>query len=225
MTLKEIIYDVREKLKFSTDDIDITDEYLSHLVNVKRSLLIKQRFSKASRNIPEEVKQIICVPLEKTDDIEGVCDDYHKLLKSTVEIPSTTEIGGRSSIISIRTKSISSHHLTIVPMERLPNVGYNRYLTGQLYVALDSDNYLYVKTADSPTLLDSVKVIAVFADPEEAYSQSCMSEDEELCDFHDAKYPIEPYIVSDLVNLIVQELAPTLQIPEDNSNNADESNR
>lgn len=225
MTPREIIYDIREKLKFNTDDIDITDEYLYHLINVKRSLLLKQRFAKTSRNIPEEVKQIICVSLEKVDDVEGICDEYHKVLRSITQIPATLEIGGRSSIVSVRVKSVSQQHLSIIPMERMPNIGYNKYLKGQIYVALDADNYLYVKTADSPTLLDSIKVIAVFANPGDAYEHSCVEGDQELCDFYDAPYAVEPYIVSDIVNLIIQEMAPTLQIPEDNLNNADESNR
>lgn len=225
MTPREIIYDIREKLKLSTDDIDITDEYLFHLINVKRALLLKQRFSKSSRNIPEDVKQVICVPLEKVDDMEGLCDEYHKVLKSVNQIPSTLEIGGRSSIISVRSKQITGQYLNIIPMEKMPHVGYNKYLKNQIYAALDADKYLYLKAANMPTLLDSVKVTAVFSDPEASYEQSCVDDPSELCDFFDAQYPIEPYIVSDTVNLIVQELAPSLKIPEDNLNNADESNR
>jgi hypothetical protein len=225
MTAREIIYDVREKLKFSTDDIDITDEYLYHLINVKRALLLKQRFAKTSRNIPEEVKQIICVSLEKISDVEGLCDEYHKVVKSTLPIPGMMEIGGRSSIISIRVPSILEQHVSIISMERMPNIGYNKYLKGIIYAALDADNYLYLKTADSPTLLESVKLIGVFSNPEKAHMQSCIKEDEALCDYMDAEYPIEPYIVSDTVNLIVQELGATLKIPEDKINNADESNR
>jgi hypothetical protein len=71
MTLNEIIYDIREKLKLFTDDIDIVDEYLAHLVHVKRSLLLKQRYSKLSKTIPEETKQIVCLTFEEVPSIDG----------------------------------------------------------------------------------------------------------------------------------------------------------
>ena len=224
MTAREIIYDIREKFKFSTDDIDITDEYLFHLINVKRALLVKQRYAKASRNIPEEMKQIICVPLQKVDNIEGLCDEYHNVMQSTVTIPHTIEIGGRSSLHSVRTMQITGHQINIIPMERMPNIGYNKYLKNQIYVALDANKKLYLKTSMSPTYLDAIKVVGVFQDPEEAFMLSCNEEDA-ICDFYDTEYPIESYIVRDMVNMISQELAPSQSIPEDNLNNADESNR
>ena len=225
MTARQIIYDIREKLKFGSDDIDITDDYLFHLINVKRSLLLKQRFAKTSRNIPEEVKQILCITLEKVDDIEGICDDYSKVLRSVETIPATMEIGGKSALVSVRPNQITGHHINIVSIERFPNIGYNKYLKNQIYVALDADNRLYFKTAGDATLLDSVKVTGVFADPEAAHYLSCNSEDEETCDFYDVTYPVEPYIVSDMVNMVIKELAPSLQLADDKVNNADESNR
>lgn len=224
MTGNEIIYDIREKIKIHGDDIDIVDEYLFHLVNVKRALLLKQRFGKTSRNIPEEVKQIICVPMEPSNDIEGICDDSTLLVKSSIKIPNSIEIGGRSALVSVRTKSVSSQFINMVPIERFPNIGYNKYLKNQIYVAIDADNKLYAKTTGSPTLFEELKVTGVFFNPEEAFNLSCGNESEN-CEAYDREYPIESYIVSDLVNLIVQELASGLQIPEDKMNNADESNR
>lgn len=220
MTLNEIIYDIREKLKLNSDDIDITNEYLTHLVNVKRVFLLKQRFNKFTRNIPEEVKQLVCINLEVVNRINNEpC--FGDILKSKSTIPSTMEIGGRSSIIGIRVNDILYPHINIIPVERLPFVGYNKWLKKQIYVALDADNNLYFKSDNPMHLnLESVKIIGVFSNPKEAESLNCTSTIE--CEYEDKEYPIEPYLVNDVVNLIAKELGATLTIPNDNVNDASE---
>ena len=230
MKLINIIYDIREKLKLNSDDIDITNEYLAHLIAVKRVFLIKQRFSNTTKNIPEEVKQIICVNLEVANSINGY-ECGPNILKSINKIPAMMEIGGKSSLIAVRTHDLMHVHFNIIPTERLPFVGYNRYLKNQIYVALDSNGILYFKSDGIQYLnLNSVKLIGVFSDPEEADEFICPEDTDnttsvENCDFYEKEYPIEGYLVSDLVNLITKELGSTLNIPNDNVNNSNESNR
>ena len=222
MTLNEIIYDVREKLKLNTEDISITDEYIAHLIGIKRNFIVKQRFSKFTRNIPEELKQIICVDLEPL----GVVADepcFGDIVRSSEKIPSMLEIGGRDSMIAVRVHDLLYPNINIIPAERLPFVGFNRWLQKQLYVAYDADGYLYLKSADPlHSNLKKIKVVGVFANPEEANE---LSGETSGCEWYDEKYPIEPYLVHDIVIMVVKELAPTLNIPEDNVNNSDESNR
>lgn len=227
MTQREIIYDIREKLKLNSDDIDITDEYLAHLVDVKRVYLLKQRFSKFTRNVPEEVKQVICIDLEVVETIFGEpC--FGDILVSKDPIPGLIEVGGRSALVAVRVKDILYPHINIISTERLPFVGYNKWLKKQIYVALDANGKLYFKSDNSQHLnLQEVKVVGIFSDPESADSLSCAEDSANNlnCAFMDVEYPIEAYLVNDLVNLIVKELAPGVNIPNDNVNNADASNR
>ena len=223
MILNKIIYDIREKLKLNTDDIDITDEYIYHLIEVKRSFLIKQRFSKFTRNIPEEIRQLICVDLEVVDSIsDAPC--FGDILKSKDRIPAMLEIGGRSALLAVRFEDMLFPHINIVSTERLPFVGYNKWLKKQIYVALDADNYLYFKS-DNPLHfnLKQVKVVGVFADTEGASKLNCTATEE--CDIFKEEYLIEDYLLTDLINMVVKELAPTLNIPNDKVNNSDESDR
>lgn len=221
MTLNEIIYNVRERLKLSTDDTDVSNEYIAHLVGIKRVYLMKQRFSQFSRDIPEEVKQIVCLNLEVVDAIGGQ-ECFGNILRSKESLPTLMDIGGRSALLSVRVGDITFPHLNVVPAERLPYVGTNKWLKKQVYVALDADKRLYLNSNNPQHFnLQSVKVVGVFTDPEEAEELSCEVRDES-CEYFDKKYPIEPYLVSDLVNMIVQELAPTLGIPEDSVNNAND---
>lgn len=223
MTQREIIYDIKEKLKFSSDDIDIVDEYIAYLINVKRSFIIKQRFSKFTRNISQEIRQNICIDLEDVDVLDGnKC--FGKVLRSKQKLPNFIELGGRSAIITIRTEDRTYPHFNPIPIERLPYVGYNKYLQKQLYVALDADQKLYFKS-DNPQhlLLNKVMITGVFENPELADELDCISSTD--CDFYDKTYPIELYIVNDVVNLIVRELSTGLNLPDDKLNNADETNR
>lgn len=199
MKTNELIYNVRERLKLSTEDIDISDEYILHLINIERVFFLKQRFSKFSRNVPEEVKQKICVSLEEVNDIENLCD--YKVLKSTVKIPSTIEIGGKDSLISIRNNQITGKHLNIVPIERLPYVGYNKWIKNQIYVALDADNYIYMIKTTDVNFLKKVVITGIFANPEEAENLSCDNNNynNKVCDFYEKEYPVEPYLVSEII--------------------------
>lgn len=220
MILRNIIYDIREKLKISSDDMDMTDAYFAHLVDTARITLTKQRFTKFSRNIPEETKQIISVPLSKVKDC-----DVSPIYKSDIIIPATMEIGGRSGILSVRVKDLSITHLNIVPIERFPYVGNNKWIQNQTYVALDADNTLYFKhqKANNPILLEEAFVIGVFTDPAKADMYSPNYDDS--IHFYDKEYPVEGYLIKSIVDMIVKDLSATLQLPEDNINNADESNR
>ncbi len=223
MTLRNIVYDIREKLKISSDDMDYTDEFFMHLINVKRTFFLKQRFAKFTRNIPEEVKQIICVNLSPVDSIDGA-SCFGKILRSDNKIPTTIEIGGRSSIIGVRVLDIQYPHLNIIPTERMPYVGRNKWLNKEMYVALDADGYMYVLSTNPQHMnLEQVKVLGVFSDPEAAYNMDCTADNN--CEFLDVDYPVEPYLVSDIILSIVKELSPTLNIPEDKVNNSDESDR
>lgn len=224
MTLRELIYDVRERLKLASDDMDFTDEYIAHVIHIKRSLLIKQRFSKFTRNIPEEVKQLMCINLEVVDTISGQpC--FGDILRSVETIPNLIEIGGRSALVGVRVLDRLHPYINIISMERLPFVGHNNWLSKQIYVALDADNKLYFKS-DNPLHynLEEVQVIAVVQNPEEADALLCDKADDD-CEFFDKDYPIDSYLVHDIINLIIAELAPGLNIPDDKVNNADESNR
>lgn len=223
MIFNEIIYDIREKLKLGTDDIDISDEYLAHLINIKRSLLIKQRYAKFSKTVPEESKQIICLSLEEIDSIEGEhC--FGTILRSKDKLPTLMQLDNKPALMAVRTYDLKALPINIVSIERFPYLGHNKWLANQLFVALDSDSRIYFYSDnDQHKFMENVKVIAVFEDPEEADKMNCeVSTD---CDYFDKEYTVEPHMVHDIVNLIVRELAPTLAIPEDKLNNADESPR
>lgn len=224
MTLNEIIYDIREKLKMNSDDIDISDEYLAHLINIKRALLVKQRYTKFTKTIPEETKQIICLTLEEVSVIEGEsCSGT--ILRSVEKLPTLMQLDNKPALIGVRTYDLRNIPINVVSIERFPYLGYNRWLSNQLFVALDSDSKIYFFSGnDQHKFLENVKVVAIFENPEEADVMSCDTSVTD-CEYFDKEYTVEPHMVHDIVNLILKDLAPTIQLPDDTLNNASESPR
>lgn len=219
-TLNKIIYDIREKLKINSDDIDITNDYIAHLVNVKRALLAKQRFGKFSKNVPEELQQTLCLGLDKAS-VKGTC--FKSILKTTVKIPNFIETFNRDSFIDIRLYDLTQAPINIVSYQRIPFLGYNKWTKNQIYGAYhDKYLYLYSNRPDFK-LLKNIKVTGLFADPEYANTLNCNSDVD--CDFFQKEYPVNPPMVSDIVNMVVKELGASIQLKEDKLNNADESPR
>lgn len=222
-TKREIIYDIMERIKVNSDDMDITEEYLSHLINVKRALLIKQRFNDKLKSIPINLTQELCLELELIDNIEGE-SCLGQILRTKDKIPKLIDLSGKDTLLSIKTYDRKHIPFNLIPIERMPFVGNNRWLAGMIYVALDSDMRLYfMSNKDSHRLLEMIKAAGVFEDPEDATELMCEQPDnsDEPCDPLDREFPMEDYMISDLVNMIIKELLPTIQMPKDNKNDSD----
>ena len=138
MTKREIIYTVLEKLSVNSDDAKISEELVSSMIDTKRALLLKQRFSKASWNIPIEVRQEICMPIGLVDVIAGYSGGG-KILKTTEAIPSSIKIKGWTGPLLIRKEDGSAIAINLIPIERLPYIGNNRFIAQLTYAAQDLD--------------------------------------------------------------------------------------
>lgn len=222
MTAREIIFDIKEKLKINSDDMDITDEYIYHLINVKRSILIRQRYKEKIKSVPTSIKTELCIPLELADSIEGV-SCFGTILRSVNKLPKLVEIEGREALMNIRRLDRKHTFFNLISIERLPYVGHNSFIDQSVYVVLDTDYRIYfVSNQLNHKLLETVRVTIIPEDPEEADMLKCdQSEVNTDCEVFDKEYPVETYMVNDIVNMIVNELSRTLNIPEDKDNDAD----
>jgi hypothetical protein len=212
---------VFEKLKISSDDSDITEEFIASLIDTKRALLLKQRFSKNGWSIPNEVKQEVCMDLEVAASIDGMTC-LGKILRTKLQVPNAIKIKGKEGPLNVRLYDRKDIALNIVPIEKLPFVGYNGFVSNMIYCALDYDGKLYLTSARSQHLfLEAIKITHVFESPEAVFPLEC-NDLTDVNDVWDIDYPIEISMVDEIVQMIVKELVVTLQIPEDNVNDADD---
>lgn len=216
---KEIIYMCLDLLKERSDDSYYTEEHIKFLALKYRSYLIERKYRK-SRNTPfsqmkDENMQTICLPLEKAEVLPSGCSGLW--LKSKDKIPQTLNVA-EPKTYTVNDGLLSM--VTYISVERMPYVGYNKWLKHIIYAAKSSDDYLYLSGSDSQfTYLSSVKMDAVFADPEEALALSCEG-DEKPCDIMDADFPLEESLIPSCIEMVVQEIAGPRFAPEDRENNA-----
>jgi len=220
-TFGEIVYFVLDNLKERSNDAYYTEEHVIFLANKMRALLLERKY-KNSRNqtftpMSDENKQQICLDLEPTDILPYGCSGMW--LKSTEKIPST--IGASEPTVSIVSDMLHSM-VTFIPAERMPYVGYNKWLKNIVYAAKSNDGYLYLNGSNPQFMyLRKAKVEGVFSDPEEAAALSCDGEgNPNACNILEAEFPLEQSLVPSCIELIVQELIGSRYAPEDKDNDA-----
>lgn len=217
ITLRHLIFDVRNRLKLYSDDSTITNQYLEYLINTERTKLARQRISNAQRDIPREYKQELYLNMEVNTDVLGVellisTDTIPKLLNST-SIDSVTTITGDANVI---------RRFNMVSYSRLPYVGVSAHLNTLVYGAISDEDRLILKSGNSNAkLINVIRLRGVFSDVKEAMKLS-EGYDENI-DYWDVEYPIDPAIIPDLINSIVSQLINRFKIPEDKINDAEET--
>ena len=115
----------------------------------------------------------------------------------------------------------NSEHISYIPLERMPYVGYNKWLSNMIYVTKGPDDYLYLKSSNPQFLyLKKLKIDAVFQNSQEATKLSCGNSIDSNCDILDSEFPLEDTLISVLIQLMVQELSGARYLPTDKQNNA-----
>ena len=220
-TFGEITYMVLDILKERADDAYYTEEHILFLARMFRNFLIERKY-KNTRNstwqeMPDENKQEICLDLEADDLILGDCSGTW--LKSVQKVPDT--LG--SSEPKIYTVSDMLHSMvTFIPSERMPYVGYNKWLKNIIYASKGADGHVYLNSQNPRFMyLKQVKMEAVFSNPEEAAKMACDADGEGgKCDILSQKFPLEEALIPSCIEMIVQELLGSRYAPEDKDNDA-----
>ena len=143
-TFGQIVYMVLDILKELHDDAYYTEEHIIFLASKMRALLLERKY-KNSRNqtftpMSEENRQEICVDLEPAKVEPAGC--HGEWLWSKKEIPDTIGV----SDPKVYTVNDMTHSmLTFIAPERMPYIGYNKWLKHILYASKSQNGHLYVK--------------------------------------------------------------------------------
>jgi len=138
-TYREIVYLVLDSLKLFGDDSVWEDSHIVAQVNKYRSLLIKQRYLDRKKEIPTAFFQRLNVKFD-TAYFRG---DIYKSLKP---IPNSVDNGLIHAYTHVSSDGISSMNFNFITPQRFKVVGYNKWLRNEIYVTIDLDNYMYVKS-------------------------------------------------------------------------------
>jgi len=220
MKKSELIYTVLEKLNIQSDDTHISQELVSSLLDTKRAMLLKQQYSTKGWHLPIEVKQEVCLGLERVDAVSGY-SCAGKMLTTSSVLPRSIKIKGKEGPLLIRKEDNTVIAINLVSIERVPFLFSNKFTAMLTYAAVDYDGKLVLISADNKLrFLTSIKVTDVFESPDNVHYSMCANGGSSAIDPWEEEYPVESAMADVLINMIVQELSRTKQIPGDDINNA-----
>jgi len=218
-TFGEMIYSVLDIMKERSDDAYYTEEHVLFLVSKIRALLLERKY-KNTRNStyqemsPENMQQI-CLNLEPASQLPMGCGG--NWLRSVEEVPATLNVSEPK--VYLGTDMVQSI-VCYIPLQRMPYVGYNKWLQNIVYVSRSQDGHLYMSGKNPRFLyLTQAKMEAAFADPEKAAQLSC-DPDGNGCDILSQEFPLEQALIPQCIEMTVQELLGSRYAPEDKENDA-----
>lgn len=212
MTYREAIYMVLDMLKIASDDSYWEEEHIVFILNKYRSILLSQKYKGIKVDVPISFYQQIPISLVKST--------INDMYTSTKKIPNIVNLNGITleNFISdeINPTKINFNFTTI---QRLKFIGFNKWLTNELYFALDYNNYLYAKSG-SETLEVPDKVMGNFILDNPLDALEYLPEDELPDDPIDYIFPVEGSLVQTIIEMSVKELSQSVYLPEDKRNNS-----
>lgn len=221
-TYREMTYMVLDELKQLADDSYYTEEHILFLLSRMRALLLMRKYAaqRTSDLVPSSDYQQLCFDLETTDMKPGICggSDW---LRSTKQVPDLLGIGNTQAFpVSMLTNDI----VTFIPPERMPYIGYNKWLRHIIYVAIGTDHYLYVHSANPQfKYMKKMKLNGVFEDADKAAELECNPDGTAVvCDVLDREFPLDEGLQAACIEYVVQELMGSRYAPKDKQNNAED---
>lgn len=216
MTYREIVYACLDILKLTSDDSLYTEEHIIFLANKARTLLLKQRYFDIKKKIPESNYQTICLDLEKVQNIQDLSCQGSSL-RTVQEVPYLMKIGNPK----VYPQNYYLGEITYISRERMRYVGHNKYLQNIIYCSLAPDNHLYFKSLNPQYLyLKKVQVTGIFEDIQNASQLECNNDSSQCQDLLDKTFPLEEGLVQPLIEIVVKQLGPSVDLPQDQENNA-----
>lgn len=224
MQLNKIIYDIREALKSYTDDDELDNRLILHLVNVKRAKYLRQELNNYQRTTDISVTQTLCLGLEQVFanqcSIDLQCDT---ILRTKKPIPQPLELHIKSAITNVKSSKKLDVPFNFITKEKAAFSKYSPFNKG-IFAFLDNDKYIYlVSELNTLNMIECITITGVFEDPMDLmnYTNCCNCDDALPCFDEDTiNYPLQPHYIDLIKQEIVSELAKLNQINEDTQNNS-----
>lgn len=224
--LNEITYDIRESLKEFSDDSEISNRYLTHLINLKRAKYLRQDLNNFQKTTDISIQQSFCLELEEASSSTcGVGFFCEKLLRSKNPIPKPIELHTNVAITKIKPTNRLSVPFNFISISKVPYYGYAPY-NRSVYAFIDTDNHIYIiSKSDTYKLVDCISVTGIFENPLDlaSYTNCCDCIDEPACfDVENTEYPLQPHYVDLIKAEIVNDLLRLKRVQEDKVNDSND---
>lgn len=205
-TYRELIYMCLDVLKGTSDDFSYTEEHIAFLLDKFRALLLKQRYgTDPKKHVPYSNYQNIDLTLTLTPP-------YYQ---SNEIVPYTLQLG----IPRVTINGYYDITFEFTSRERLPFVGYNKYLKKIRYCGINESNKLCVvpKEDDDFATFNNLRLTAIFENPRSIQLDSTKH-------WMDNEFPLEEALINPLIEMTVNALAKAVTAPADTINNGTDEN-
>ena len=222
--LAKLVYDIRTAIRDTVDDQKFSDRYILHLYNLKRSKYLRNDANNLQKLIDNSILQKFCMDMEEVSVNECNLDyDCDTIMRSTTTIPLPLELHLKSAITEVKPSVKITKPFNFVNKERAVWSQYSPFAES-IYAFLDTDKYIYlISKSETVKLIDCITVTGIFEDPLDLqnYKNCCGCDDAKPCFDEDAtEYPLQAHHIDAIRSEIIQTLVGSLNIPEDNTNNA-----
>lgn len=211
--LKEIVFDIKNIIHGGVlaDEEMISDRQVEFQVHTLRAQFIRQDINKR-RSISDNIKQLIyCLEMELVSgDTCGLSDDV-MVMRSKEKIPSSVETAHQNLVTAIGPTGILSSNFHLIPYNRAPWAGNNRY-TKRMTFAFLLDGFVYILGPDAEEV-ENIRVEGVWQDPTRIGEYK--KPDGSLCyDVDKDEYPLSTSML-DLIKqaMFAQNIQPMIQLP------------
>jgi len=219
-TIKEIVYDIKNIIRggIQSDDEVISDRQIEFQVHSLRAQFIRQDINKR-RSISDNIKQVIhCLKVESVSGTTcGLAGDI-TIVRSKEKIPNAIETSHQDLITAIGPTGILSTNFHMIPYNRAPWAGNNRY-TKKMTFAFVLDSFVYVIGPEAERL-QKIKVEGVWQNPKDI--EEYKKDDGSLSyDSEREEYPLSTSML-DLIkqSMLATNMQPLVQMPTDLTNNS-----
>ena len=156
-TIKEIVYDIKNIVRggLQSDDEMISDRQIEFQIDSLRAQFIRQDINKR-RSVSDNIRQMIhCLEVEAVSgNTCGLSNDSF-IVRSKQKIPNAIETSHSDLITAIGPTGLLSLNFHIIPYNRAPWAGTNKY-TKRMTCAFVLDSFIYVVGPDAE-LLEKIK--------------------------------------------------------------------
>ncbi len=242
MTYREAVFLITDSLRQFSDDSVWESEHIIKFLHKYRALLVKQRYLDRKKEIPRAFYQRLNVTFDTS---------YYRgdIYQSENIIPDSIDNQLINTYTYVSPNGINSLNFNFITPQRFKVVGHNKWLKNEVYVCIDLDGYMYVKSPN----IDALNIQAVAID---SGGQTYLTQDEgaeyqlvfdqltdsylvydtildnpidadrfngvNTLDILDLDFPCDESLFQTIVELTIKEMSVLNGLPRDLNNNAND---
>ena len=213
MLLDNLVYEVLTEVREMSDDGQITEPFVKHLINVYRAKYIQQEYSKRNRVNQSSIQSfnLKLIPVDSST-MEGI--NTGSAILESPKLPNILNIAKRPAILRIRTLDAVKGEIAFQSVDRAKLSSYSKFKVINAF--LENNNKLYVVgTAPSAILLKNISVDVVLENPEEVYEFGFK---DRLAGTRIEDYPIDLGMWAYVKQELIEHILLSYKVPNDNSN-------